>query len=36
MHFSLTVHPRGNPGATLKSISHKSYLFEAAYVWELP
>jgi len=25
----------GNPGATLKSISHRCYLFEVAFVWEL-
>ena len=28
-------HPGGNPGANLKSISHKCYLFEVAFVWEL-
>jgi len=27
--------PGGNPGANLKSISHKCYLFEVAFVWEL-
>ena len=26
---------RGNPGANLKSISHRSYLFEVAFVWAL-
>jgi len=29
------LHPGGNPGANLKSISHKCYLFEEAFVWEL-
>ena len=28
-------HPGGNPGANLKSISHRCYLFEVAFVWEL-
>jgi len=28
-------HPGGNPGANLKSISHRCYLFEAAFLWEL-
>ena len=28
-------HPGGNPGANLKSISHRCHLFEAAFVWEL-
>jgi len=28
-------HPGGNPGANLKSISHRCYLFEEAFVWEL-
>jgi len=28
-------HPGGNPGANLKSISHRYYLFEVAFVWEL-
>ena len=28
-------HPGGNPGANLKSISHKCHLFEVAFVWEL-
>jgi len=29
-------HPGGNQGATLKSISHRCYLCEVAFVWELP
>ena len=28
-------HPGGNPGANLKSISHRCYLFEVAFVWGL-
>ena len=28
-------HPGGNLGANLKSISHRCYLFEVAFVWEL-
>ena len=28
-------HPGGNPVANLKSISHRCYLFEVAFVWEL-
>ena len=28
-------HPGGNPGANLKSISHRCYLFEEAFVWDL-
>ena len=28
-------HPGGNPGANLNSISHRCYLFEVAFVWEL-
>ena len=28
-------HPGGNPGANLKSISHRCYLFEVAFAWEL-
>ena len=28
-------HPGGNPGTNLKSISHRCYLFEVAFVWEL-
>ena len=27
-------HPGGNPGANLKSIPHRCYLFEVAFVWE--
>jgi len=29
------THPGGNPGANLKSISHRCYLLEVAFVWEL-
>ena len=29
------IHPGGNPGANLKSISHRRYLFDVAFVWEL-
>ena len=32
---TLHHHPGGNPGANLKSISHRCYLFEVAFVWEL-
>ena len=28
-------HPRGNPGANLKAISHRCYLREVAFEWEL-
>ena len=28
-------HPGGNPGANLKSISHRCHLFEVAFEWEL-
>ena len=28
-------HPGASPGANLKSISHRCYLFEVAFVWEL-
>ena len=28
-------HPGGNPGANLRSISHRCYLEEVAFVWEL-
>ena len=28
-------HPGGNPGANLKLISHRCYLFAVAFVWEL-
>ena len=27
--------PGGNPGKNLKSISHRCYLFEVEFVWEL-
>ena len=33
--MSNTPHPGGNPGANLKSISHRCHLFEVAFVWEL-
>ena len=29
------IHPGSNPGANLKSISHRCYSFEVAFVWEL-
>jgi len=29
------IHPGGNPGANLKSTSHRYYLFEIAFVWQL-
>ena len=29
------THPGGNPGANLKSISHRCYLLKVAFVWEL-
>ena len=29
------LHPGGNPGPNLKSISHRCYLREVAFVWEL-
>ena len=32
---SAGIHPGGNPGANLKSISHRCCLFEVAFVWEL-
>ena len=32
---SLHIHPGGNPGANLKSISHRCHLFEVAVVWKL-
>ena len=35
VRLSAVVHPGGNPGANLKSISHRCYLFEVAFVWEL-
>jgi len=28
-------YPGGNPGANLKSITHRCHLFEVAFVWEL-
>ena len=28
-------HPGGNPGANIKSITHRCYIFEVAFVWEL-
>jgi len=31
----IVLHPGGNTGANLKSISHRCYLFEVAFVWEL-
>jgi len=31
----MLLHPGGNPGANLKSISNRCYLFEVAFVWEL-
>ena len=31
----ISVHPGGNPGANLKSISHRCHLFEVAFLWEL-
>ena len=30
-----SLHPGGNPGANLKSRSHRYYLREVAFVWEL-
>ena len=30
-----TVHPGDNPGANLKSISHRCHLILVAFVWEL-
>ena len=29
------VHPAGNPGANLQPISHRCYLWEVAFEWEL-
>ena len=29
------IHPGGNPGAKLKSISHRCHLILVAFVWEL-
>jgi hypothetical protein len=34
-HFIPHNHPGGNPGANLESISHKCYLQEVAFEWEL-
>ena len=28
-------HSGGNPGANVKSISHRCHVFEVAFVWEL-
>ena len=33
--FSLSPHPGGNPGANLKSISHRFHPILVAFVWEL-
>ena len=33
--FILEIHPGGNPGANLDSISHRYYLREVAFEWEL-
>ena len=33
--LSWDIHPGGNPGANVKSISHRCHLFEVAFVWEL-
>ena len=33
--FQVAPHPGGNPGANLKSISHRYYLREVALEWEL-
>jgi len=30
-----SIHPGGNPGANLKSISHRCHLREVAFVWKL-
>ena len=35
VQFGIPSHPGGNPGANIKSISHRCYLFEVAFVWEL-
>jgi hypothetical protein len=32
---ALSTRPGGNPGANLKSTSHRCYLFEEAFVWDL-
>ena len=33
--FAALSHPGGNPGANIKSISHRCYLEKVAFVWEL-
>ena len=35
INISALLHTGGNPGTNLKSISHRCYLFEVAFVWEL-
>ena len=35
MRQRIDIHPGGNPGANLKSISHRCFLFEVAFLWEL-
>ena len=35
LKFTVISHPGGNPGANLKSISQRCYLFEVAFAWEL-
>ena len=30
-----SIHPGGNPGAILETISHRCYLREVAFEWEL-
>ena len=35
IQIETTCHPGGNPGANLKSISHRCYLQEVAFEWEL-
>ena len=32
---SLALHPGGSLGSNLKSISHRCYLFEVAFVWDM-
>ena len=34
-HSRSSSHPGGDPGANLKSISHRCYLWEVAFEWEL-
>ena len=34
-HAGLVIYPGGNPGANLKSISHRCCLREVAFEWEL-